>query len=205
MTRQLMQAVVLADNDIIQKLACCGLLRELLQWLKVPPAEVWVLPSMRFMLRRKLKNNLLALAEVEWFLKQVSDIPEADVTRLAALPAEMDVGERQMLAVLVDTPAVANLITGDKRALRLIGSLCVNDPALLQRLTDARVDCLESVMLGLIDALGFEAVNQKVLQGLAADTVLKASFGLKKLERDAKATLRYYLDDVRKDASFLRG
>jgi hypothetical protein len=205
MTRQLMQAVVLADNDIIQKLACCGLLRELLQWLKVPPAEVWVLPSMRFMLRRKLKNNLLALAEVEWFLKQVSDIPEADVTRLAALPAEMDVGERQMLAVLVDTPAVANLITGDKRALRLIGSLCANDPALLQRLTDARVDCLESVMLGLIDALGFEAVNQKVLQGLASDTVLKASFGLKKLERDAKATLRYYLDDVRKDASFLRG
>jgi hypothetical protein len=205
MARQLMQAVVLADNDIIQKLACCGLLRALLQWLKVPPAEVWVLPSMRFMLRRKLKNNLLALAEVEWFLKQVSDIPEADVTRLAALPAEMDVGERQMLAVLVDTPAVANLITGDKRALRLIGSLCVNDPALLQRLTDARVDCLESVMLGLIDALDFEAVNQKVLQGLASDTVLKTSFGLKKLERDAKETLRYYLDDVRKDASFLRG
>jgi hypothetical protein len=35
--------------------------------------------------------------------------------------------------------------------------------------------------------------------------VLKTSFGLKKLERDAKETLRYYLDDVRKDASFLRG
>jgi hypothetical protein len=60
-------------------------------------------------------------------------------------------------------------------------------------------------MLGLIDALDFEAVNQKVLQGLASDTVLKTSFGLKKLERDAKETLRYYLDDVRKDASFLRG
>lgn len=67
-----MRKVVLADNDIIYKLACCGLLQELLQWLGVPPAEVWVLPSMRFMLRKKLKADAAALAELERFLLQVS-------------------------------------------------------------------------------------------------------------------------------------
>jgi hypothetical protein len=205
MTRQSMRTVVLADNDIIQKLAYCGLLRELLQWLNVPPAEIWVLPSMRFMVRKKLKTNSAALADLEWLLAQVSDIPAADVAKLAALPAEMDVGERQMLAVLVDTPEVTNLITGDKRALRLIGGLCADDPRLHQRLTEARVDCLESVMLGLIARFGFETVNQKALRGLSSDKVLQSAFGVKKLERDATETLGYYLNDVRKDASFLCG
>ncbi|MDZ7920057.1 hypothetical protein [Rhodoferax sp.] len=172
-----MRKVVLADNDIIHKLACCGLLQELLQWLGVPPAEVWVLPSMRFMLRKKLKADAAALADLEQFLLQVSDLPAADINMLALFPLEMDVGERQMLAILVNTPEVEHMVTGDKRALRLIGGMCANDPALNQRLNQARVDCLESIMLAFIEQLGFEAVNAKVLGGLKSDTVLQADFG----------------------------
>lgn len=203
MTLVPVRKVVLADNDIIQKLACCGLLQELLQWLEVPPAEVWVLPSMRFMLRKKLKADAVALADLERFLLQVSDLPEADINMLALFPLEMDVGERQMLAILVNTPEVEHMVTGDKRALRLIGSMCANDPALDQRLNQARVDCLESIMLALIDKFGFELVNGKVLRGLKSDTVLQASFGAKKLETNSREALAYYLNDVRGDAPFL--
>lgn len=198
-----MRKVVLADNDIIHKLACCGLLQELLQWLGVPPAEVWVLPSMRFMLRKKLKADAAALAELEQFLLQVSDLPAADINMLALFPVEMDVGERQMLAILVHTPEVEHMVTGDKRALRLIGSMCAKDAALNQRLTQARVDCLESIMLALIDAFGFEVINTKVSRGLKSDKVLQAGFGAKKLEANSREALAYYLNDVRSGAPFL--
>ncbi|MFY8043501.1 MAG: hypothetical protein ACOVOD_11305, partial [Rhodoferax sp.] len=150
-----MRKVVLADNDIIQKLACCGLLQELLQWLEVPPAEVWVLPSMRFMLRKKLKADAAALADLELFLLQVSELPAADINMLALFPVDLDPGEAQMLAILVNTPEVEHMVTGDKRALRLIGSMCAKDAALDRRLNLARVDCLESILLALIDQLGF--------------------------------------------------
>lgn len=198
-----MRKVVLADNDIIHKLACCGLLQELLQWLGVPPAEVWILPSMRFMLQKKLKADVEALAELERFLLHVSDLPAADINMLALFPVEMDVGERQMLAILVNTPEVEHMVTGDKRALRLIGSMCAKDPALDLRLTQSRVDCLESIMLALIGKFGFEAINTKVSRGSKSDTVLQASFGTKKLEVNSRETLAYYLDDVRRDASFV--
>jgi hypothetical protein len=160
---------------------------------------------MRFMLRKKLKDDAMSLADLNLFLGQVSVIPEADVATLELLPTEMDVGERQMLAILLNTPEVERMVTGDKRALRLIGSLCAKDAALEKRLTQASVDCLESIMLALIDTFGFEAINQKAMRGLKADIVLQASFGPKKLEANAREALAYYLNDVRKDAAFLPG
>lgn len=203
MTQASLRKVVLADNDIIHKLACCGLLQELLQWLGVPPAEVWVLPSMRFMLRKKLRADAAALADLEQFLPLVSDLPAADINMLALFPVELDPGEAQMLAILVNTPEVKHMVTGDKRALRLIGRMCAKDEALGKHLTQTRVDCLESIMLALIDQFGFDAVNAKVLRGLKSDTVLQASFGAKKLEANSRETLAYYLDDVRGGAPFL--
>lgn len=203
MTQASARKVVLADNDIIHKLACCGLLQELLQWLGVPPAEIWVLPSMRFMLCKKLRSDAAALADLEQFLRQVSDLPAADINMLALFPTEMDVGERQMLAILVSTPEVQHMVTGDKRALRLIGGMCEKDPALSQRLTQSRVDCLESIMLALIGKFGFETINAKVSCGSKSDTVLQASFGAKKSAPNSIETLAYYLADVRREAPFL--
>lgn len=103
------------------------------------------------------------------------------------------------------------MVTGDKRALRLIGGMCANDPALNQRLNQARVDCLESIMLAFIEQLGFEAVNAKVSRGMASglalgirpDTALQASFGAKKSEANSREMLVHYLADVRSDAQFL--
>jgi len=48
------------------------------------------------------------------------------------------------------------------------------------------VDCLESILLALIDKFGFDAVNAKVLRGLKSDVVLQASFAAKKLEANSR-------------------
>jgi hypothetical protein len=77
----------------------------------------------------------------------------------------------------------------------------------------ARVDCLESILLALIDQLGFESINSKVSRGMVSglalgmrpDTALQASFGAKKSEANSREMLAHYLADVRSDAQFLPG
>jgi hypothetical protein len=194
--------IVLADNDIVGKLACCDLLPELMAWLKAPPAEIWVLPTMPFVLRKKLKNNAGALVCLERFLLQVKPIPQAQLESLDRF-SRLDVGESQMLAVLVDDSTVTHMVTGDKRALKLIGEMACTDVALFKRLKTTQVDCLESIMLGLIDQFGYATVNAKAIHGLHSDTVLKISFGQQRNQTDARQALTSYLNDVRKTAPFV--
>lgn len=194
--------IVLADNDIVHKLACCELLPELLLWLNAPPTQVWVLPSLPFMLRRKLKADTAALACLEGFLLNVLPIPEAPITPMERF-SRLDVGERQMLAVLVENEQVSQLVTGDKRALKLIGDMVLTDSNLSRRLSEAQVDCLESIMLGLIDKFGFGAINAKAIRGLKSDGVLNMSFGSKRTQAHATAALSSYLADVKALATFV--
>lgn len=194
--------IVLADNDIVHKLACCELLPELLLWLKAPPNQVWVLPSLPFVLRRKLKADAGALRCLENFLLKVQPIPEADIS-LTERYSQLDVGERQMLAVLVGTAQVSQLVTGDKRALKLIGAMVMTDADLSRRLGEAQIDCLESIMLGLIDQFGFAAINSKAIRGLAADGVLNMSFGHQRTQAHALEALGSYLSAVQATAAFV--
>lgn len=95
------------------------------------------------------------------------------------------------------------MVTGDKRALKLIGEMASTDVALFKRLKTTQVDCLESIMLGLIDQFGFATVNTKAIHGLNSDTVLKISFGQQRNQTDACQALTSYLNDVRKTAPFV--
>lgn len=194
--------IVLADNDIVHKLARCELLPELLTWLRVPPALIWVLPSMPFMLRRKLKADAAALACLERFLKLVKPIPVPSIATIERF-AQLDVGEQQMLAILVDDAQVTQMVTGDKRALKLIGEIASTDHVVAGRLATARIDCLESVMLGLINRFGFAAINAKATRGVTADMVLNMSFGTKRQEAHAVEALTSYLAGVQADARFV--
>jgi hypothetical protein len=194
--------IVLADNDIVHKLACCELLPELLIWLKAPPAQIWVLPSMPFMLRRKLKADTKALACLEFFLQLVKPIPEAAIATMERFSL-LDVGERQMLAVLVDDTKVTRMLTGDKRALKVMSEIASTDDVLAARLVIARIDCLESIMLGLIAQFGFDAINTKASRGAAADGVLSMGFGLKRTQAHALEALSSYLAGLRTGAPFI--
>ena len=194
--------IVLADNDVIHKLACCDLLPELMLWLKAPPNQVLVLPGLRFVLRRKLKADKVALECFEDFLNKTQEIPQAPIALMERFDL-LDVGERQMLAVLIDNKKVSQMVTGDKRALKVIGDMHLADADLSSRLSETRIDCLESIMLGLIEQFGFNAINVKAARGLKADGVLGMSFGGKRTQAHAEDALRSYLNEVRATAPFV--
>lgn len=194
--------IILADNDIVQKLACCDLLDYFLKWIESPPAEVWVIPSIPFVLRKKLKNNPAAVACLEAFLLKTRPIPEASVVLLERYE-QLDEGERQMLAVLLEDQRVTRLVTGDKRALRQIAGMIPSDEGLGKRLTQTRTDCLESVMLGLMDRFGHAVINAKASLGVDSDKVLKMTFGPARSEAHAREVLDAYLREITDIASFV--
>ena len=108
-----------------------------------------------------------------------------------------------MLAVLVKNEKINKLVTGDKRALKLINDLVQTDFDLSHRLNETQVDCLESIMLGLIDKFGFATINEKVIGGLATDGVLRLSFGSGRTQSHAVEALNSYLSEVKTFASFV--
>jgi ABC-2 type transport system ATP-binding protein len=146
-----------------------------LAWIESPPAEVWVIPSIPFVLRKKLKNNPAALACLEAFLLKTRPIPEASIDLLERYE-QLDEGERQMLAVLVEDQRITRLVTGDKRALRQIACMVSGDATLSLRLSQTRTDCLESVMLGLMDHFGHPAINAKASLGVVPQELLFDAF-----------------------------
>ena len=194
--------IILADNDIVQKLACCELLDYFLEWIESPPAEVWVIPSIPFVLRKKLKNNPAALACLEAFLLKTRPIPEASMDLLERYE-QLDEGERQMLAVLVEDQRITRLVTGDKRALRQIAGMVSGDAPLSSRLSQTRTDCLESVMLGLMDHFGYPVINGKASLGVDSDKVLKMTFGPARSEAHAREVLGVYLKELQDDVNFM--
>lgn len=194
--------IILADNDIVHKLACCDLLDSFLEWIGSPPAQVWVIATIPFVLRKKLKNNPTALACLEAFLLKTQPIPEASIDLLERYE-QLDEGERQMLAVLVDDHRITRLVTGDKRALRQIAGMATDDAHLKKRLNESRIDCLESVMLGLIDGFGYAAINAKASLGVDSDKVLKITFGPNRSENHAREVLAVYLKEITDVASFV--
>lgn len=191
--------IIIADNDIIHKLVLCDLLDELLDWLQVPPNEIWVLPTLKFWVRKKLKSNPVARAHFEHFLQVTAEIPAASPCNLARFDM-LDVGEQQLVAVLVEQNDTSKLISGDKRALKQLAELTNRDALLLHKL-NGNVDCLEGIMLELIRQFGFETINQKVSP--EADGVFRLAFGIGKTEIDAIAALQSYLQDLRCNTPFV--
>lgn len=153
--------IILSDSDVVRKLAYCELLAEFLQYLKCPPNEVWVLPTLRFQLRRKLVNAPHALQNFEQFLLKVKNIPQAKIDTLERFES-LDVGEGQLLAILCDEPRVSQLVTGDKKALDKVAALTYRDEQLRVRLQETTVLCLESILIGLVAKRGFNVVQARV-------------------------------------------
>jgi hypothetical protein len=194
--------IVLADNDIIYKLSCCQLLPEFLTWLKSPPADIYVLSELPFVVRRRLKNNPQALTAFELFLAKVKPLPEVQFDTLASL-SRFDVGEQMLLAVLCENKHVQRFVTGDKRALRLMAETLPQHQLLAKRLNDIRTDCFESALLGLAESIGFDALSDKVLLGLDSDKVLGMTFGTYRDEAHMHASLGSYIEDIQRYAPFV--
>jgi predicted nucleic acid-binding protein len=200
--------VVLADNDIVHKLACCNLLSEFLSMLGCPPTEVHVLPTMQYVVRRKLKGNDDAIAALQAFLTSVVEIVPPSMEAMERFKT-LDIGEQQLFGVLCEDSRVSALVTGDKRALRLAAGLLNSDAQLKERLAVVNTHSLESVMIELIDRASFSVINDKVTKAITAsvkgiDGVLQMAFGVNRSESHCKEALGSYLTSLKAELGFMR-
>lgn len=174
--------IVLADNDLILKLAQCELLDELPRLLRLESAkEVFVSPTARFQLLphsnekalRKAGNGATLDALKRFFL----DTKELPAIQNEALLASMegiagiDGGEQLLLAAMVELDHQPYLATGDKRALDAVAAHEGSLPSVHAAIVD-RVVTFESALLLALVEFGFPNVKQRLLACPKPDRML---------------------------------
>lgn len=173
--------IVISDSDVVRKLAHCNLLNDLLNVWQIPPNTLWVLPALRAQLTHVFGTTEVKTGRLAYFFSKASEIPQASFESLERCFGNgLDVGEQQMLAVLLDRADVKHLITGDRNALRQIGHLCHTDVPMRQRLEETTIWCFESVLANIIRRRGFDPVRRNVhiwiASGNEVDKAISAIF-----------------------------
>lgn len=171
--------LILADSDVVRKLAYCELLLEFHQVMVTPPTLMKVLPTLKFQLARKLKAHPSALGNFNSFLAKVTPVPEARHD-WAEFFSTLDVGEQQLFSVLCQGTA-SEIVTGDKNCLSTVSGLCAVQPKLKEILSTKKVWCFEAVVLLLLKKRGFSVVNARVqrwraLHNCPVDLVIDQAF-----------------------------
>lgn len=204
--------ICLSDNDIILKLAICGLFDEALDVLGAKPVEVYVLPTARFKLgvAKNTEKTKARLGEAVFeclraFLDRVQVIN-------AVLPPEeqqlfddilgIDAGEAVLFSATALFPDFL-LATGDKNSLRALSANAACQ-SVCQRLA-GKVICFEQIVVRIMDRFGFPVVRDKVVPVRACDTALRAVFGsgLDATEENVRAGLDSYISDLRRQTGGL--
>lgn len=127
-------------------------------------------------------------------------LPE-DLAILSAVDG-IDSGEAILLALCSRT-AGSIFVTGDKRALRALGSVAGLEE--IRAALQGRVYCLECVIRLSIEHLGFAVALPRIVSGCKCDKVLEIAFasGLKTTATNADEALRSYEEGLRKETAGL--
>ncbi|WP_426079249.1 hypothetical protein [Janthinobacterium sp. PSPC3-1] len=173
--------IVLADNDIILKLAQCDLLDSLPELLGAPIESIFVSTTARYQLLPKNPDKLFSkcgneetVLRLKNFLDLVKDIPVIENIELLGRVSgiqNIDAGEQQLFVACISNNA-STLITGDRKALRAVISCKDTVPELHAGLID-KVVTFESALLLALDVFGFPVLKQKLLSCPKPDGVLK--------------------------------
>lgn len=172
--------IVLADSDVVRKLAYCEMLDVFLQVMGVPPDEMWVLPALRYQLASKLNNLPGPSRNFANFCSKVKTVPPADATLLAKF-SNLDVGEQQLFALLCGDGRVRQLVTGDKKAIAKAANVVRADPQVLAQVQEKPIWCFESIVRLLLLKRGFSVLNAAMskwrnIPGLQMDGVMEQVF-----------------------------
>jgi hypothetical protein len=167
--------VVLADNDILFKLAACRLIDRLPALLGVDPSEIWVLEEALYVARdSKDRYDAEVIERVEAFLSGTSilDVNRVDydvLERLLQLE-RIDAGEAILfaLAVKLEDSCIA---TGDKRSLRCLSETpgCED---ICARLSESII-CFEQIMHWFMQQMDYATYRSHVAPARACDGVLE--------------------------------
>jgi hypothetical protein len=199
-----MLVIVLADNDLILKLAQCDLLEDLPELLGESAEQVFITPTARYQLLPKRAKKALAkcgneetLTRVQNFLVVASDIPAVkDHALLATLECidKIDVGEALLFAAAVELHNLM-LMTGDRKALSALLANEAQLPTVTAALRE-KVVTFESAVLLALHKLGFAIVKQKLLSSPMPDAMLRLVIKPDMREIDLRECLQSYSREV---------
>ena len=196
--------ILLTDIDIFRKVANCDLLDEALIALKAEKADLRVLNTLKYRLRREEKQGRIdpiVLNRIKGFLAGIHEVrafSQDVVTRLEGVDG-VGGGEAILLAVAVQEPD-SIILTGDKRfVMSLANKIEILD---LARQVEGRIVCFEQIIRRCIQSLGFNRVRSKVVanRNINYDTALCAAFGSGSLatESETLACLHSYIQELRR-------
>lgn len=206
--------IVLADNDLLFKLAQCDLFAEFLSAFGVTIADIRILKLARYSTTSKKHRKRIgddSFARLAAFLASVADIPvEPYPAYIAALTdhtdKNIDAGEAALFAV---SPLIPDsvIMTGDKKSLTGLTEAGVTD-AVCRTLGAAlagRVFCFEQVLSRILTHVGFDAIRDRLIRGRECDGGLAQwlGSGLDATEAVFRDGLTSYLIDARRTSGNL--
>lgn len=163
--------IVLADNDIILKLAQCDLLDDLPELFGQAWSKIFITPTAKYQLLPKKAEKALSkcgnqetLERLTTFLNMTQILPEVQDHELLVRLDDIngiDGGEKLLFAAAVELENPL-LITGDRRALRALLESKDQLPTIFSVLQNAVVT-FESALLLAMHNLGFAIVKSKLL------------------------------------------
>ena len=196
--------IVLADNDIILKLAQCDLLDVLPEILGCDETDVFITDAAKYQLLPKKPAKALSkcgneetVVRLKAFLDTTQTLPafknEALLAQLEDID-NIDGGEKFLFAAAVEINNPL-LITGDKRALKALLAHQKQLPTVFSSLQNAVVT-FESAVLLAMDKFGFAIVKQKLLGSPKPDGKLRLVLRSETLEADFIECLCSYSKEV---------
>lgn len=207
--------IVLADNDVLFKLAQCDLFAEFLAAFELTTTEVMVLPRVRFSILKPKRYSKRVGDDVfdrlKAFLASVSVIHiEPDLMYFTALSLQtdknIDAGEAALFAIC---PVIENssIVTGDKKSLTGLTEAGTTDDvcAKLCSKLAGRVFCFEQVLEKIIDRIGFDVVRGRLVRGRECDRGLTQWLGYDSDATEAcfREGLKSYLNEARRTSGRL--
>jgi hypothetical protein len=205
----------LADNDVLTKGSCYGLLRLLIG--TVPgDGKVGILGTAKFVVPKTIKGAALrgdkkaAHSLFSEFAAENEIVePSADEQEMAAIfeataqdmALNLDVGESQLLALAISR-CVPWLLTGDKRAIAAIEGILDSD----KRLSGiaGKVKCLEQLVAALLSTGEADRVRRAICYERLVDKALSICFSCASEDADLETSLEgltSYISDLRKSSS----
>lgn len=203
-----------ADNDILLKGACYGLLSTLVATVS-GDGPVGILGASKFVVPKKITRSRLrvdpAVAQAHFvaFLAENEVVePSPDEQQMAAffeaaaqqLALNLDTGESQLVAVLVSR-CLPWLLTGDKRAIASVEQLLDTDARLTG--VTGKVKCLEQLVINALNTGDVDQIRRAICDEPYVDKTLSICFSCSSPHADSAGVLEglaSYIADLRTKA-----
>lgn len=208
------------DNDIIKKLATFQLFNHTIDLFDSNYNQVNILETAKYKFEadwkkfeagrsRKLEDNIINYKEILRLTQTLPNISQASINqelfgKLSSIE-NIDQGDAILASHtinIIQKDISAQIFTGDKRFMRALATV---DLPIIRESLENRVWCLEQLILKNVEVYGFETIRELVVPVRECDTAIMTVFGsgLKSNEENSCATLKSYIEELRKQTGNL--